>query len=62
VTLFSEGDEGIIRFWKRQGQKGKIIDSRTAHVYQVRAQDGCILFFSGKGLAREDEGVRQVVP
>jgi hypothetical protein len=62
MTLFSEGDRVIIRFGKRQGQKGKIIDSRTAHVYQVRAEDGCVLFLSGKGLAKEDGGVRRVVP
>jgi hypothetical protein len=62
MTLFSEGDRVIIRFGKRQGQKGKVIESRSAHVYQVKAADGCVLFFSGKGLAREDEGVRQAVP
>jgi hypothetical protein len=61
VTLFSKGDPVIIRFGRRQGQKGMIIESRTAHVYTVRLEDGRILFFSGKGLARENEGVRLVV-
>ena len=58
MTFFSKGDRVIIRFGKRQGQKGKVIESRTAHVYTVRVEDGGILTFSWKGLARENEGVR----
>jgi hypothetical protein len=62
MTCFSEGDRVIIRFGKRQGQQGEVIKSRTADVYQVRSADGCVLFFSGKGLAREDEGICPSVP
>jgi hypothetical protein len=61
MTSFATGDQVIIRFGKRQGQKGKIIASRPEHIYEVRAEDGRILFFSWKGLATESEGVQQVI-
>jgi ribosomal protein L24 len=61
MTRFANGDRVIIRFGTRQGQQGKIIESQPAAVYQVRAEDGSVHFFSEQGLEREHEGARQVV-
>jgi hypothetical protein len=51
MTRFAKGDQVIIRFGKRQGQPARIIESQPANVYKVRAEDGSVHFFSGKGIA-----------
>ena len=56
MTHFAVGDRVLIRYGKRQGRKADIIKSRTAGVYQVKTEDGFILYFSCKGLEREKEG------
>jgi hypothetical protein len=53
MPCFSVGDEVIIRYGRQEGQKGKIIKSQQADVYEVRVEDGSVLFFSGKGLDKE---------
>jgi hypothetical protein len=53
MTRFSVGDQVIIRYGRHQGQKGKIIKSPQADVYEVRIEDGSVVFFSGKGLDKE---------
>jgi ribosomal protein L24 len=53
MTRFSVGDQVLIRYGSHQGQKGKIIKSQQADVYEVRVEDGTVLFFSGKGLDKE---------
>jgi hypothetical protein len=53
MTSFSVGDEVIVRYGSHEGQKGKIIKSQQADVYEVRIEDGSVLFFSGKGLDKE---------
>jgi hypothetical protein len=53
MPCFSVGDEVIIRYGRQQGQKGKIIKRQQADVYEVRVEDGSVLFFSGKGLEKE---------
>jgi hypothetical protein len=53
MTRFSVGDQVIIRYGTHQGQKGTIIKSQQADVYEVRIEDGSVLFFSGKGLDKE---------
>ena len=53
MTRFSVGDQVIIRYGRQQGQKGKIIKTQHADVYEVRVEDGSVLFFSGKGLDKE---------
>ena len=53
MARFSVGDRVIIRYGRQQGQKGKIIKSQQADVYEVRVEDGSVLFFSGKGLDKE---------
>ena len=61
MTRFSVGDQVIIRFGTQQGQRAKIIKSQLADVYEVKVEDGAVLFFSGKGLEREMKGVSPVV-
>ena len=53
MTRFSIGEQVTIRYGRQQGQKGKIIKSQSADVYQVKVEDGSVLFFSGKGLKRK---------
>ena len=54
---FCKGDQVIIRFGERRGQKGEIVDCQPARVYKVMAEDGSFLFFSGNGLQPETEEV-----
>ncbi|HZU36450.1 MAG TPA: hypothetical protein VFA18_11105 [Gemmataceae bacterium] len=53
MASFAIGERVIIRFGARQGQRAEILDSQSADVYKVRAEDGSILFFGGKSLSRE---------
>lgn len=55
MTRFSVGDRVVIRFGKQQGLKGTIIKSQTGDVYEVRVEDGSVLFFTGKGLGPKGE-------
>ena len=55
MTSYSVGDQVIIRFGERQGQAGKVITAQPLDVYKVRIEDGSVLFFIGKGLARKKE-------
>ena len=59
MTRFAVGDRVVIRYGKHQGQKANIIKSPEAHVYKVKAEDGFILYFSGKGLEGEKERASQ---
>jgi hypothetical protein len=61
MTSFSVGEQVVIRFGRQQGEKATIIKSRAAEVYEVKVLDGSILFFSGKGLQRQREGVQEAV-
>ena len=54
MTRFSVGEQVIVRFGKEQGQRAKIIQSQPADVYKVKVENGSVLFFSGKGLAKEE--------
>jgi len=54
MTRFSVGEQVIVRFGKEQGQRAKIIQSQPADVYKVKVENGCVRFFSGKGLAKEE--------
>jgi hypothetical protein len=55
MTRFSVGQEVVIRFGRHQGKKATIIKSQPADVYEVRVEEGFVLFFSGKGLEEEKE-------
>jgi hypothetical protein len=61
VTHFSVGDRVIIRYGRHQGRKADIIKTPEAQVYKVKAEDGYILYYSGKGLKREKEGASKPV-
>jgi hypothetical protein len=61
MTRFSVGDRVIIRYGKHQGLKANVIKTPGADVYKVKAEDGFILYFSGKGLERETEGTSTAV-
>jgi hypothetical protein len=61
MRRFAVGDRVVIRYGKHQGRKANILKSPEAHVYKVRAEDGFILYYSGKGLEKDEAGVRQVV-
>jgi hypothetical protein len=53
MTAFTVGDRVIIRYGTHQGQKGTVIKAQDSHVYEVKVEDGHILFFSEKGLDKE---------
>jgi hypothetical protein len=60
MIYLSVGDEVTIRYGRQQGQKGRIIRTQLADVYEVKVADGPILFYCAKGLQKEL--VEQVVP
>jgi len=55
MTRFIVGDQVMVRFGNQQGQKGTITKSLPGDGYRVKLADGFILFFSGKGLQKEEE-------
>jgi hypothetical protein len=57
VTHFAVGDQVIIRFGRHQGQKATILKSQPAHAYKVRVEDGPVLFYSAKGLAKGKQAI-----
>jgi hypothetical protein len=54
MTTFSIGDHVIIRYGLQQGQKATIVKCRHPDTYLVRAEDGTVRFYSGKGMAKVD--------
>ena len=57
MTSFVVGDQVIVRYGTHQGQRGEIIKTQQADVYQVKIEDGFILFFSAKGLETVELGL-----
>ena len=53
MARFSVGEQVIIRYGKHQGQKATIMTSQSGDAYKVKAEDGTVLFFIGKGLEKE---------
>jgi hypothetical protein len=53
MTRFSVGEQVFVRFGREQGQRATIIQSQPADVYKVKVENGAVLFFSGKGLAKD---------
>jgi len=51
MTRFSVGEQVIIRYGLHQGQTAIILKSQSGDAYRVKAEDGTVLFYSGKGLA-----------
>src|SRR5437764_1150407 len=54
MIRYAVGDQVVILYGKHQSQKGRIIRTQEADVYEVRIEDGFILFFSGKGLEKDE--------
>jgi hypothetical protein len=54
MTRFSVGDQVIVRWGREEGQRAKIMQSQPDDVYKVKVENGSVLFFSGKGLAKEE--------
>lgn len=50
MTRFTVGDLVSIRYGKQAGLKGEILRSLPVDAYEVRLEDGSILFFNSKGL------------
>jgi hypothetical protein len=61
MTRFAIGDRVTCRYGKQQGQKAKIIKSSQADVFRVKLEDGSVLFFSGKGLEKQEEEGEQAI-
>ena len=61
MTRFLVGEKVIIRWGTREGKKAKIVRSLPSDGYEVKAEDGSIAFFSGKGLEREKEPIQPPV-
>ena len=61
MVRFSNGDQVILRFGRRQDQQGTIIESRPGNLYKVQAADGSVHFFTDKGLARGREAAERDV-
>jgi hypothetical protein len=53
MIRFSVGEQVIIRYGRHQGKKAIIMKTQPSDAYKVKAEDGSILFFSGKGLEKE---------
>jgi hypothetical protein len=58
---FAVGEQVIIRYGRHEGQRARIIENQTADTYRVKVEGGFVLFYSGKGLERENGGVQQVI-
>jgi ribosomal protein L24 len=54
MTRFAVGDQVVIRYGKHEGQTGRIIKTREPNVYEVKVEDGFILFYSEKGLEKDE--------
>jgi hypothetical protein len=61
MTRFAVGDQVVIRYGKHQGHKATILETQEADVYKVKADDGFILYYSGKGLENERAAAAKAV-
>jgi hypothetical protein len=59
VTRFSRGEHVVIRYGRHQGQRATVIRTQPGNVYLVKAEDGSVLFFSDKGLAKAQDETSQ---
>ena len=51
---FSVAEQVVVRYGKHHGQKATIMKSQPGDAYKVKVEDGTVLFFSGKGLEKEN--------
>ncbi len=61
MTRFSVGEQVNIRYGRHQGQTATIMKSSQADVFKVKAEDGTVLFFSGKGLQKQEEAGQEAI-
>jgi ribosomal protein L24 len=54
MVRFVVEDQVVVRYGKHRGQKGTIIKTPEPDVYKVKVEDGMILFFSAKGLEKDE--------
>ncbi len=58
MSLYSVGDQVIVRFGTHKGRKAKILQCQLAEVYKVKIKDGAVLSFPSKQLEIDKEAVR----
>ena len=61
MTRFFVGDRVIIRYGRHEGQKAKIIKTSQADAFMVKVEEGSVLFFSGKGLQKQEDAGQRVI-
>jgi len=54
MAHFSLGEQVVVRYGKHQGRKATIMKSQPGDAYKVKVEDGTVLFYSGKGLEKEN--------
>ena len=52
MSLFSVGEQVVVRYGARQGQAAEVVERQPAEVYKVRLTDGALLFYGEGGLSR----------
>jgi hypothetical protein len=50
MRQFAEGDHVVIRYGRHQGKKAIVIKRQLVDGYEVKLEDGFVLFYSAKGL------------
>jgi hypothetical protein len=53
MQRFAVGDHVIIRYGKRAGNSATVIKVLPDQSYQVRSEEGAVLFFTGAGLEQD---------
>ena len=53
MTRFFAGEKVIIRYGTHQGKKAIIMKTQPSDAYKVKAENGFILFYSSRGLEKE---------
>ncbi len=53
MQRFAVGDQVIIRYGKRAGTSATVIKVLPDQSYQVRSDEGAVMFFTGAGLERD---------
>jgi hypothetical protein len=59
MTRFAVGEQVIVRYGRHQGKKATIIKTQLEDIYRVKVENGWVVFYSWKGLAKE--AIQQVV-
>jgi ribosomal protein L24 len=57
MTRFAVGDKVVVRYGTHEGKKGTVIKAEEPDVYKVKVENGFVLFFSCKGLDKDERRV-----